>query len=327
MCKRVGWAFLRAIIFVALLAGCAATSGRERRATLPQPFEAAGLATVGLGSLLHLHPTEGAPRTIPIDHEAANPSVTWLGQSSFLIRLAGKVILTDPMFSETLELHLPLKPQRLADPPPNANRLRRVDVILISHLDHDHFDMPTLQQLAARFPDALLLMPQGTETFARKTGFRKVKTVPVWDTRRLGGLKLTALPAAHFGRRDVVGLARTKAIGWAIRGGTHNIYFSGDTGYSSIFRQIRQRQGRFDIALVTIGSWKPERVFAGIHMNPDDALQAASTLGARLAIGHHWGTFNFGRESPAETRRRFLGASAPGVRPVLLDIGETLRLG
>ena len=45
-----------------------------------------------------------------------------------------------------------------------------------------------------------------------------------------------------------------------------------------------------------------------------------------IAIGHHWGTFNFGRESPAEARQRFLAAKAPGVRPVALDVGGTLHL-
>ncbi len=33
--------------------------------------------------------------------QAGNPSITWLGHASFLIRVGGKVILTDPYLQET----------------------------------------------------------------------------------------------------------------------------------------------------------------------------------------------------------------------------------
>ncbi|MFP1633576.1 MBL fold metallo-hydrolase [Zhengella sp. ZM62] len=321
--------FLKAMLAAGLaivIGGCAQTAVDDGRRTSPWPFKDASIVATGIGSVLRINSGEGAPRTVAVDHAAGQPSVTWLGQSAFIIRLGGKVVMTDPMLSDTLNYKLPVKPARVSSLPPNLDRLPRLDAVVISHLDHDHFDLPSLRRLAVRFPAARLFVPEGTESQARRTGFTRIEAVPLWKTSRLGSLGFTALPANHYGRRDVVGLDRSLAIGWEISGAGRRIYFSGDTGYSGIFRQMRERRGRFDIALVPIGAWKPDRTFADIHMNPDDALLAASELGAGIAIGHHWGTFNFGRESPAEARERFLAAKAPGVRPVVLDVGGTLHL-
>ena len=106
---------------------------------------------------------------------------------------------------------------------------------------------------------------------------------------------------------------------------TPSFFHCGDNAYFEGFGEIGRRH-EIDIALMPIGAYGPERYFADVHINPEDALLAASVLGARIAIGHHWGTFNLGAESPAEARSRFLAARAKGVKPMVLDVGQAVAV-
>ncbi|MCB1418392.1 MAG: MBL fold metallo-hydrolase, partial [Notoacmeibacter sp.] len=237
-----------ALALAGLLAGCTTTTRDGSRPTAVQPVKAIGIAATATATVLRLHPEEGAPPVRNLALKAPNPSLTWLGHASFLVRTGGRVVITDPNTSRTVGVHFPLKPVRLAPAPDGLDRLDRLDAVVISHLDHDHFDLKTLRALSARFPDATLFMPEGTEKSGLRSGFRTIRTVPVWQTETLGPLRFTALPARHYGRRDVIGLTRSEAIGWEIAGGSQKIFFSGDTGWSDHFAEIRKRRGRFPVA-------------------------------------------------------------------------------
>ena len=210
--SRGAWRCLAAPILAMFLAGCTVTANDGGRPTLVQPLKYAGIIATAAGSVLQTHDTTGAPATRPLERKAA-PSIAWLGHSAFLIRLGGKVLLTDPMYSRKLGYHLPLLPKRLAAPPPGIDRLDRLDAVLISHLDHDHFDLATLRQLAAKFPKAHVFLPEGTTKYGHRAGFAHVEEIGVWKSTTLGSVTLTALPARHFGRRDVVGAVALMVVG------------------------------------------------------------------------------------------------------------------
>jgi N-acyl-phosphatidylethanolamine-hydrolysing phospholipase D len=63
------------------------------------------------------------------------------------------------------------------------------------------------------------------------------------------------------------------------------------------------------------------------HMNPEEAFNAATDLGASKALGVHFGTFDLSDEPLAEPSQRFLntGNSAPPAAPTpwIFKIGET----
>lgn len=65
------------------------------------------------------------------------------------------------------------------------------------------------------------------------------------------------------------------------------------------------------------------------HMNPEEAVQAAVDLGARRALGMHFGTFDLSDEPLDEPPRRFLQAATDtglGTESAwILSIGETRR--
>ncbi len=97
--------------------------------------------------------------------------------------------------------------------------------------------------------------------------------------------------------------------GWILEAGSTRVYFAGDTGFGSVFADIRRRSGPVDVALVPIGAWSPRRFEEPFHVSPAQALEIAGILGAHAAVGIHWGTFPLSEEAPVEQRRRFLTAA------------------
>ena len=92
--------------------------------------------------------------------------VTWLGHSTVLIELGGVRLLTDPVLRERL-LHM----RRMA-PAVDPALLTGLGAVLISHLHHDHFDVPSLRRLDRAATQ--LLVPAGSGRRAARRGFAKV---------------------------------------------------------------------------------------------------------------------------------------------------------
>ena len=54
-----------------------------------------------------------------------------------------------------------------------------------------------------------------------------------------------------------------------------------DSGYCPAFREIRERVGSPDVALLPIGAYEPRWFMKPAHMNPEEAVQTYVDLGAR----------------------------------------------
>lgn len=292
---------------------------------LPDPVRTVCVAGGALLSVLGAYDRKGAPSTRALGPEALREdSVTWLGHSGFLVRLGGQSVMIDPILSDMFQI--PLSPRRIAAAPDIA-ALDRVDAVLISHEDHDHYDLPTLRGIARAFPQALLLVPPEIRPDPAKLGFARVITLSQWDSVTLGRLKVTATPAVHYGRRDLLGLTPHPAVGWGLRAGARAVFHAGDTARGPVHNEIGERLGPFDLALVPIGAFKPENAVGDLHASPECALAIAAAVRAKRAVGMHWGTFALSADSPAEAQARFLGAAAPGKpKPMLISIGETTSI-
>ena len=79
----------------------------------------------------------------------ANPSVTWIGHATMLVRLGGKNILFDPVFSERASPVGFAGPKRIVPLPIDIPELPAIDVVLISHNHYDHLDAESVKRLAA----------------------------------------------------------------------------------------------------------------------------------------------------------------------------------
>jgi hypothetical protein len=69
---------------------------------------------------------------------SARPSLTWIGHSTFVLRLGGLTIATDPIWSEAAGRLV----RRRTAPGIELERLPPIDVVTISHAHYDHLDLP-----------------------------------------------------------------------------------------------------------------------------------------------------------------------------------------
>jgi len=127
-----------------------------------------------------------------------------------------------------------------------------------------------------------------------------------WDRIKIGqGGEVMIVPAYHWSART--GRDRRMALwsGFMLSTSAGHVYFSGDTGYGNgrIFREIRQRVDRPDLALIPIGAYAPRWFMCAQHTDPNEAVQIMEDLEATRAIGIHWGVFQLTdehREEPPE---------------------------
>jgi L-ascorbate metabolism protein UlaG (beta-lactamase superfamily) len=271
---------------------------------------------------------EVAVRTPPPLGDAA-AVVTFVGHSTFLIQTPAGNLLTDPMFSRRAGPFGLLGPRRVRRPAIRFEELPPIGTVLLSHNHYDHCDLPTLRKLARRF-DPLVLTPLGNARLVRSAGIRRVEELDWWDQESIGSLSIAMTPAQHFSARTPFDRNRALWAGFVVRFGDHRIYFAGDTAYAGFFRDIRQRFGPFDLALLPIGAYEPRWFMRVVHMNPAEAVQAHLDLGSPETIGMHFGTFRLTAEAIDDPIRELDQArqanGVPASRFRVLDFGGSTHI-
>jgi len=257
-----------------------------------------------------------------------NPSITWIGHSSFLIQVDGLNILTDPQWSDRASPVSWGGPKRFSPPGLAFEDLPRIDTVVISHDHYDHLDLATVRQLAATY-DPLFLVPLGLKTLLADNGVTRVDELDWWQELEYRGVRFVCLPAQHFSQRTLWDANKRLWASWSIIGRDRRFYFGGDGGYFSGFKEIGQRLGPFDIAAIAIGAYLPSEMMRLVHTSPEEAVQAFVDLNARVLLGMHWGTFDLTDEPPDEPPRRMLAEihrlEIDADRAWILKIGETRR--
>jgi L-ascorbate metabolism protein UlaG (beta-lactamase superfamily) len=82
------------------------------------------------------------------------------------------------------------------------------------------------------------------------------------------------------------------------------VYFAGDSGYGQrLFREIGERCGAPDLALIPIGAYEPRWFMKDAHMNPAEAVRVHIDVGAKRSAAMHWGTFQLADEGYGEPVR------------------------
>ena len=254
------------------------------------------------------------------------PAITWIGHATLLVQLDGLSVLTDPQWSERAGPTSWFGPKRLGPPGLAFEDLPRIDVVVISHDHYDHLDLPTVKRLAAAH-DPLFVVPLGMKAWFADNGMSRVEELDWWQERLHRGVRFVCVPAQHFSQRSLWDANRRLWASWAIVGREKRLYFGGDTGYFSGFKEAGRRLGAFDVAALPIGAYQPPQIMKLVHLTPEEATQAFVDLDAKVMLGMHWGTFDLADEpldEPparmlAEIRRRNLDPS----RAWIFKIGET----
>lgn len=206
------------------------------------------------------------------------PDITFLGHATVLVEMAGLRVLTDPVLTARVTF-LGRVPSAV-----DSDAFTDVDLVLISHLHHDHCDIRSL----AMVKNARVIVPAGAGEFLYRRGVRNLIELPVGDHYDMGELRITALRADHDGFRTPIG-PRAEAIGYMIsdQSGT-NVYFAGDTDVYDQMALLPQQFGPVDTALLPVWGWGPN--LGPGHMNPDRAVDALALIQPAHAMPIHWGT-------------------------------------
>ncbi len=261
-----------------------------------------------------------------------NPSVTWIGHATMLLRLAGKNILFDPVFSQRASPFSFAGPKRIVPLPIDIPELPRIDLVMVSHNHYDHLDADAVQRLAA-MPQGSprFLVPKGLKAWFASLGITRVDEYNWWEETREDTLRITFVPVQHWSRRGLTDTNQSLWGGWVVEGEGLRLVHTGDTGYSRDFRDIGERLGPFDMAFIPIGAYAPRWFMKIMHVNVPEAVQMRADLKAERAIGMHWGTFESLTDEPLDEpplmlaqQRREQGLSQTQFD--VMKIGETRRL-
>lgn len=236
----------------------------------------------------------------PAAAEPGSVAVTFINHASFLIRLPGAVVLTDPIFSERCSPLQWAGPRRARPPGIALADLPRPDVVLLSHNHYDHMDRASLRALQRRWAPVFVTM-LGNARLLAGLGIEATE-LDWWQDAcpkglPAGALRITATPARHFSARTPFDRNRALWGGFMLGSADGQVLFAGDSGAGPHWGAIRARLGAPDVALLPIGAYEPRWFMAPVHMNPAEAVQAHLALGARRSVGMHFGTFQLTDEA------------------------------
>ena len=266
-----------------------------------------------------------ARQTVP-DARVAGVRATIVGHASVLIQAGGLNVLTDPVWSGRASPLSFIGPRRVWAPGIAFDALPPIDAVLLSHNHYDHMDITTLRRLNAR-DRPLMVTPLGNDAILRRSipGVR-VLAGDWWSRIGIGkGGEVTIVPAYHWSART--GRDRRMALwcGFVLSTVGGSAHFAGDTGYGDgrIFREVRRRIGRPDLALIPIGAYAPRWFMSPQHADPNEAVQILEDLEAARAVGIHWGVFQLTNERRDEPPQLLLEALARrGIARDLFPAGE-----
>jgi len=213
----------------------------------------------------------------------------WGGHSTLFLYIDGKLILTDPIFSEYCSPVQFIGPKRYTMPAINKKLLKMVDLVLISHNHYDHLDYNTVMLIRNR---ASWVVPLGLKVWFNNLGIYDVNEYDWWDEDLVKGVKITCLPSQHWSKRTVLKEFDTLWSSWSIEYKGFKFWFAGDTGYNSHqFKEIGEKIGPFDFSAIPIGGYEPRWFMKNFHVNPSEALQIHMDVKSKRSVGIHWGTF------------------------------------
>lgn len=266
-----------------------------------------------------------APDLNSLNHaDPGTIQITWLGHATFLIQVAGLNILTDPMFSDRASPVNFAGPRRLAPSPLRQEDLPPIQATVISHNHYDHLDRVSVKKLGNQVK---FFVPLGLSKWFREAGLDRVTELDWWQSTEFESIRFHCVPAQHFSIRTPFDANKVLWAGWVLSTPVGNIFFAGDTGYSSDFQEIGRTFGPMRLSLIPIGGYMPRWFMKPMHLDPREAVLVHQDVRSHQSIGMHWGTFKLTEEALAEPPLFLQKAlSEKNLSPdkfIALNIGET----
>jgi len=217
------------------------------------------------------------------------PRFTWIGHATVLVQYRGINILTDPIFGQRASPVPFAGPKRVTQPALTIEQLPEIHFVLISHNHYDHLDQYTVEKIGNA---ATWLVPLGYKSWFKDLGVTNVKELDWWDEIKVAGARVTATPSQHWTARGLYDRYQQLWAAWSVQIDDFNFWFAGDTGYNDKqFKEIGDRLGPFDLAIIPVGGYEPRWFMKDMHVNPEEAVQIHRDVRSKHSLGIHWGTF------------------------------------
>lgn len=222
---------------------------------------------------------------LPID---ANVLV-WFGHSSYFMQLDGKRILVDPVFSGNASPIPATVTAFKGTDRYTVEDLPDIDYLFISHDHYDHVDYETLIKLKAKTKKVFCGLGVGADFEAWGYDLANIYEKDWNESIDLGnGFFVHTAPTRHFSGR---GFTRNNTLwmSYIFQSPTMKIYIGGDSGYDTHFKQIGNKFGPIDLAILEDGQYDVKWKY--IHLLPEQVLQAAKDLQAKRLFPVHSSKF------------------------------------
>ncbi|MXV52784.1 MBL fold metallo-hydrolase [Pedobacter sp. HMF7647] len=244
-------------------------------------------------------------------------NIVWFGHSSYLLDVNGIKLLIDPVFSGHAS---PFDFFGKAFPGSNtyqADDMPDLDAVILTHDHYDHLDYETILKLKSRTRHFFTSLGVGSHLEYWGIKPASITELDWWESVKIThSIELTAAPARHFSGR---GIKRFQTL-WSsfiLKAGDSKIFLGGDSGYDDTFKQVGEKYGPFDIALLECGQYGDSWPY--IHMTPEETVQAAIDLKAQVLMPVHWAKFTLALHSwhdsadrvTAEAKRKNLKTTTP----------------
>ena len=219
----------------------------------------------------------------------------WLGHSTILVSINNKIILIDPVFSNSaspLDFFL----ERYQAPTLSLKEIPKIDIILISHDHYDHLDMETIKWFKDK--NIKFVLPLGVSSHLKRWGIDEKKIIELdwWERSVMGDILFVCTPAQHFsGRMGPINDNKSLWASWAVKSGNQSFYFSGDSGYDIHYKNIGDKLGPFDIVFMDSAQYN-ER-WRAVHNMPDEVIQGFQDLRGKHLVPVGWGMFTLSLHS------------------------------
>jgi len=215
--------------------------------------------------------------------------LVWFGHSSYFIQIDGKKILVDPVLSGAAS---PVKFTTRSFPGSDiytTDDFPAIDYLFISHDHWDHLDYETVLKLKPKINRIICALGVG-EHFER-WGFDKHKIIEKdWNEEIVleAGFVVNTAPGRHFSGRS---FKRNISLwtAFVLETPTMKLFLGGDSGYDTHFKNIGNKFGPFDLAILECGQY--DKSWKYIHMMPEETVQAAIDLQAKKLLPVHWDKF------------------------------------
>ena len=257
--------------------------------------------------------------------DPAKNILVWFGHSSYFMQIDGKTFLVDPVFSGSAS---PFSWNTKSFGGANTYSVEdmpNIDYLILTHDHYDHLDYKTVVKLRPKVSKVITSL--GVGEHLQRWGFDDSKVIEKnWheEEQLADGFTINTTPGRHFAGRA---FKRNGSLwqSFVLTTPSLRIFIGGDSGYDTHFKEIGEKFGPFDLVMLECGQYN--KSWRYIHMMPEEVVQAARDLKAKVLLPVHWAKFKLSLHAWDEPIIRVTTAAKEKNMPIITPmIGQAVDL-